>query len=55
MSKTLIPLSDGSAIRLTTSKYYLPSGRPIQSGIIPDVEIEEIEGTDILLSIAQSV
>ena len=52
--QTLIPLSDGSAIRLTTSKYYLPSGRPIQSGIIPDVEIEEIEGTDILLSIAQS-
>ena len=52
--QTIIPLSDGSAIRLTTSKYYLPSGRPIQSGIIPDVEIAEIEGTDALLSIAQS-
>ncbi len=52
--QTIIPLSDGSAIKLTASKYYLPSGRPIQSGIIPDVEIEEIEGTDIPLSIAQS-
>lgn len=38
--QTIIPLSDGSAIRLTTSKYYTPSGRSIQAkGIEPDIVI----------------
>ena len=36
--QTIIPLSDGSAVRLTTSKYYTPSGRSIQAkGIEPDI------------------
>lgn len=39
--QTVIPLEDGSAIRLTTSKYFLPSGRSIHdTGIAPDVEVE---------------
>lgn len=39
--QTVIPLSDGSAIRLTTSKYYTPGGRSIHGqGIIPDLVIE---------------
>jgi len=34
------PLEDGSAIRLTTAKYYTPSGRMIhEKGIEPDVVI----------------
>lgn len=36
--QTIIPLNDGSALRLTTSKYYTPSGRSIQAlGITPDI------------------
>ena len=34
-------MSDGSAVRLTTSKYYTPNGRSIHGqGIIPDLVIE---------------
>ena len=39
--QTILPLSDGSGLRLTTARYYTPSGRSIQaSGITPDIEIE---------------
>ncbi len=39
--QTVVPLSDGSAVRLTTSKYYTPSGRSIhEDGIAPDITIE---------------
>jgi len=38
--QTILPLSDGSALRLTTARYYTPSGRSIQlSGIQPDIEL----------------
>jgi carboxyl-terminal processing protease len=41
--QTILPLSDGSGLRLTTAKYYTPSGRSIQSsGIMPDIELEFI-------------
>jgi carboxyl-terminal processing protease len=41
--QTIIPLSDGSGLRLTTAMYYTPSGRSIQaSGIEPDVEVKFI-------------
>ena len=39
--QTIIPLSDGSAVRLTTARYYTPSGKIIQeNGIIPDIYME---------------
>lgn len=39
--QTVIPLSDGSGLRLTTAKYYTPKGKSIQStGIIPDIVIK---------------
>ena len=39
--QTIIPLSDGSALRLTTARYYTPSGRVIQeNGITPDITVE---------------
>jgi carboxyl-terminal processing protease len=39
--QTVIPLSDGSALRLTTSKYFTPSGRQIHGkGVIPDIVVE---------------
>ena len=42
MFKTIIPLRNNGAIRLTISKYYLPSGESISEvGVTPDIEIEE--------------
>ena len=39
--QTILPLSDGSGLRLTTARYYTPSGKSIQSsGIMPDIEVE---------------
>lgn len=38
--QTILPLTDGSGLRLTTARYYTPSGKSIQSsGITPDIEI----------------
>lgn len=38
--QTILPLSDGSGLRLTTARYYTPGGRAIQlKGIIPDIEL----------------
>lgn len=40
--QTVIPLSDGSALRLTTSRYFTPLGRSIhEKGIEPDIVVEE--------------
>jgi carboxyl-terminal processing protease len=40
--QTVIPLSDNGALRLTTARYYTPSGRSIQGiGIVPDVQVAE--------------
>ncbi len=39
--QTVIPLSDGSGLRLTTAKYFTPKGRSIHgSGIMPDIVVE---------------
>lgn len=39
--QSLIPLTDGSAVKTTTAKYYTPNGRCIHgTGIEPDVEVE---------------
>ena len=40
--QSIMPLKNKGAIRLTISKYYLPSGKSISgTGITPDIEIEE--------------
>ena len=40
--QTVIPLSDGSALRLTSSKYFTPSAKQIHDkGIMPDIVVEE--------------
>ena len=42
--QSIIPLSDGGGIRITVSKYYLPSGNSISEvGVAPDIFIEEEE------------
>ncbi|MDA9726036.1 S41 family peptidase [Candidatus Pelagibacter sp.] len=44
--QSIIPLKNRGAIRLTVSKYYLPSGKSISEvGVRPDIEINE-EGDD---------
>ena len=40
--QTIIPVQRDSAMRLTTAKYYTPSGNSIQAtGIIPDIEVKQ--------------
>ena len=40
--QTIIPLGDGSALRLTTSHYFTPSGKIIQDkGVVPDILAQE--------------
>ena len=40
--QSIIPLKNRGAIRLTISKYYLPSGKSISEvGVVPDIRIEE--------------
>ncbi len=40
--QSIIPLKNNGAIRLTVSKYYLPSGDSISEvGVVPDFEVEE--------------
>jgi carboxyl-terminal processing protease len=44
--QTIIPLSDGSGLRLTTAKYYTPGGGEINGkGITPDIVIEKPQET----------
>jgi carboxyl-terminal processing protease len=49
--QSVLPLRDGSGIKLTTARYYTPSGRSIQAqGIRPDIvikpEVSDSEGDD---------
>ena len=40
--QSIIPLKNGGGIRLTISKYYLPSGKSISKvGVLPDIFVEE--------------
>ena len=42
--QSIIPLKNGGGMRLTISKYYLPSGKSISEvGVTPDIFVEEIE------------
>ena len=45
--QTVIPLGDGSALRLTTSHYFTPSGKIIHGkGVTPDILVEVKENSD---------
>lgn len=44
--QTIIPLADGAGLRMTTARYFTPSGRSIQAtGILPDIVVEAENGT----------
>ena len=48
--QSIIPLRNGGGMRLTISKYYLPSGKSISEvGVTPDILVEE-EGDDFLIN-----
>jgi carboxyl-terminal processing protease len=45
--QTILPLTNSTAIKLTTARYYTPSGRSIQAkGIVPDIAVEETPNGD---------
>ena len=50
--QSIIPLKNRGAIRLTVSKYYLPSGKSISEvGVVPDIKIEE-KGEEFFINTA---
>ncbi|WP_414712330.1 S41 family peptidase [Sphingomonas sp.] len=45
--QTLLPLTDDTALRLTTARYYTPSGRSVQEGgVEPDVTVPQLSDAD---------
>ncbi|MGM0370004.1 MAG: S41 family peptidase [Bacillota bacterium] len=45
--QSLVPLDDGSAVKLTTARYYTPDGRFIHhEGIEPDIKVESFDQSD---------
>jgi carboxyl-terminal processing protease len=54
--QTIIPLADGGgALRLTTARYYTPSGHSIQAqGIIPDIQVAQGDEVAIPKGVRQS-
>ena len=49
--QTIIRLDDGSGLKITTAKFYAPSGRSIDSvGVMPDIVIENTKDKDIQLT-----
>jgi carboxyl-terminal processing protease len=45
--QSVLPLRNGSGVKLTTARYYTPSGRSIQAkGILPDLVVEQVEIVD---------
>lgn len=49
--QSIIPLGDGSGLKLTVARYYTPSGRSIQAdGIMPDILLQDIDSDAIAKS-----
>jgi len=46
--QTILPLLNGSAVKLTTARYYTPNGRSIQAeGIEPDIQLERLRVAEV--------
>jgi carboxyl-terminal processing protease len=53
--QTLLPLTRSTALKLTTARYYTPSGRSVQEGgIEPDITVPQISDPDIRLRAART-
>ena len=54
--QTIIELDDGSGLKLTTAKFYAPSGRSISDvGVTPDIIVEDNESTDLQIKRAVEI
>ena len=46
--QTVLPLSKDKALKLTTARYYTPSGRSIQAeGIVPDITVDQVTHLEV--------
>ncbi len=53
--QTILPLTNNTAIKLTTARYYTPSGRTIQAkGIAPDLLVEETPDGDVVSHVREA-
>jgi carboxyl-terminal processing protease len=50
--QTILPLHDGSGLKLTTARSYTPKGRSIEEKIQPDLTVEEKQEEDSVLTVA---
>ncbi|MCK4742553.1 MAG: S41 family peptidase [Sulfuriflexus sp.] len=42
--QTILPMNNGTAVKITTARYYTPNGRSIQAeGIVPDIKVEALK------------
>lgn len=49
--QTILPMNNDAALKLTTARYYTPSGRSIQAeGIVPDIRIDKVKLSAIAVS-----
>lgn len=45
--QTILPMNNGTAVKLTTARYFTPNGRSIQAeGIVPDIEAKSLNVSD---------
>lgn len=44
--QTIYPIDSGRGVKLTTARYFTPSGRTVDGGILPDIEIADDEETE---------
>jgi len=53
--QTVLPLGNGTAIKLTTARYYTPNGRSIQAkGIVPDIPLDDGAGNNAALKMREA-
>jgi carboxyl-terminal processing protease len=53
--QTIMPLGGSGALRLTTARYYTPSGRSIQAkGIVPDIVVEQDVPAELQVQLSRS-
>ena len=53
--QTILPLTNNSAIKLTTARYYTPLGRSIQAkGIVPDLRVEETPDGELFTRVREA-
>ncbi|GAB6196363.1 S41 family peptidase [Lysobacter xanthus] len=53
--QTVLPLDNGDSVKLTTARYFTPSGKSIQAlGIVPDVALKAAAGVDARAGVSEA-